>query len=104
MVGAFIFFITIAFNNFLNAVAVSDVALLKKESQVISYKQRIDIIVKYERLSKRTHNPVTRFLNKLLLGDGNMDLFSEKNSKTQQGMEFSNPRTSKHQWYTLEHE
>ena len=33
-----------------------------------------------------------------------MDLFSEKNFKTQQGMEFSNPRTSKHQWYTLEHE
>ena len=51
--GAFIFFIAIALNNFLNAVAVSDVALLREESELINQIQRVDIIMSYEELSQR---------------------------------------------------
>ena len=51
--GAFIFFIAIALNNFLNAVAVSDVALLKEESELTNEIQRVDIILNYEELSQR---------------------------------------------------
>ena len=51
--GTFIFFIAIALNNFLNAVAVSDVALLKEESELTNEIQRVDIILNYEELSQR---------------------------------------------------
>ena len=50
---AFIFVVMIVYNNFLNGLAVADVAMLRKESEELSLVQRLDIILTYESLSQQ---------------------------------------------------
>ena len=50
---AFIFVVMVVYNNFLNGLAVVDVAMLRKESEELSVVQRLDIILTYESLSQQ---------------------------------------------------
>ena len=50
---AFIFVVMIVYNNFLNGLAVFDVAMLLKESRELSVVQRLDIILTYESLAEQ---------------------------------------------------
>ena len=50
---AFIFVVMIVYNNFLNGLAVFDVAMLHKESEELSVVQRLDIILTYESLAEQ---------------------------------------------------
>jgi len=58
---AFIFVVMIVYNNFLNGLAVADVAMLRKESEELSLVQRLDIILTYESLSQQGLNIEKKF-------------------------------------------
>ena len=47
---AFIILIIVVFTNFLNGLAIVDINQLMEESEVVSVKQRLDIIYSYEKM------------------------------------------------------